>query len=245
MSRLGTEHVTTMSGCERVEIRNDMLSVSPRRRGAAAIALGIVLGLALLLVAVLPAGVALASSSESAQVATDYATARKSSDIEAMLALFADNAVIIDRLGYSHAGRDEIRQVLQISTSRGRGLAVMDQRVSGEHVFWVERAATPMLTLATTVEAVVEGGRITRLVYRTDEEVQTRLPSVGDSIPAPLGMVVSLLLAGLSLTVLCLATRPARAAQPRPGLLGGLQRWSQARRAGWNTFAVWTNRRRP
>ena len=212
-----------------------MPSVSPCRRGAAAITLRSVLVLAWLGVAVLPPGLALAASSEPAQVATAYATARKSGDTEAMLAVFADNAVVIDRLGYSHTGRDEVRRVLQISNSRGRGLAVTDQRVSGEHVFWVEPTATPMLTLATSVEAVVEGGRITRLVYRTDEEVQARPPSLGDPLPAPLGMIVSLLLAGVSLTVLCLATRPARAAQPRPGLLGGLRRWSQARRAGCAT----------
>jgi len=98
-------------------------------------------------------------------------------------------------------------------------------------VSWVEPAATPMLTLATVVEAVVQDGRIVRLVYRNDEAVQADQPRAGNLLPALLGMIVPLLVASLSVTVLCLATQTtARAAELRLGLLGDLRRWSAARR---------------
>src|SRR5205814_1255014 len=110
--------------------------------------------LACLAVALLPANPAAAASPDPVDVVIAYETARKSGDIEAVLALFADNAVIVDRLGYSHTGRDEVRRVIQISIGRSRGLGVTDRQMSGEHVSWVEPAATPLLTLATVVDAV-------------------------------------------------------------------------------------------
>jgi len=202
-----------------------------RALGAAAVRAQVVLALAWLAVALWPSGLASAQSSDPSDVVSAYETARRSGDTEAMLAVFADNAVIVDRLGYSHTGPDEVRRILRIDNSRGRGLGVTDRRVSGEHVFWVEPAATPLLTVETTVEAVVVGGRITRLVYRSEQGVQAEPPRVGNLLPAFVGMIVPLLVASLSLTALCCVPRPAaRAAQPGPGLLGGLQRWSHARR---------------
>ena len=57
------------------------------------------MGVAYLAVALLPAALAAAASPDPADIALAYETAHKSGDIEAMLALFADNAVIVDRLG--------------------------------------------------------------------------------------------------------------------------------------------------
>jgi hypothetical protein len=197
-----------------------------------------VLVLTWLAVALLRPGLAAAASADPDGVVIAYATARKSGDTEAMLALFADNAVIIDRLGYPHTGRAEVRRMLQISSSRGRQLGVTDARVSGDHVSWIEPTATPLLNLAAAVEADVEGGRITRLVYRNDATVQADQPRVGDLLPAPLGMIVPLLVAGLSVTALWLGSQPvARAALPRLGLLDDLRRWSHARQAGRKSSA--------
>src|SRR5690349_2475686 len=71
-----------------------------------------VLVLTWLAVTLLAPGLAEAASTDPAGVVMAYATARMSGDTEAMLAVFADNAVIIDRLGYPHTGREEVRRML-------------------------------------------------------------------------------------------------------------------------------------
>ncbi len=190
-----------------------------------------VMVLSWLAVALLPAGLAAAASSDPADVVIAYDTAHKSGDIEAMLALFGDDAVIVDRLGYVHQGRDEARRVIQISIGRSRGLGVTHRQVSGEHVSWIEPSATPLLTFETVVDAVVQDGRIVRLVYRNDQAVRADQPRPGNLLPALVGMIAPLLVASLSVTVLCLATHTtARAAGFAQGCRGDLGGWSAARR---------------
>src|SRR5437764_9488426 len=121
---------------------------------------------ALFVLALLAPGLAAAQGADPDTVARAYESARTSGDLDALVSVFAADAVVTDRLGHEHAGTDEIRRMLQLATSRGRALSITERMVSGDHVFWVEQAATPDLNFAFGVEAVIKGGRITSLVYR-------------------------------------------------------------------------------
>jgi hypothetical protein len=163
-----------------------------------------------------------------------YEAARESGDADALTRVFADDAVIVDRLGHVHSGRDELRRLLQISSSRGRALAVTERHQNGNHVFWLEPAATPDSNIVVNVEAVIERGRISLLVYRGGEAAlpgQAQLDR--NELPALLRLALPLLLVSVTLTGMCLWTRPwAVVAPPRPALLADLRRWTQTRRTG-------------
>lgn len=161
-----------------------------------------------------------------------YEGARKSGDTDALTRVFADDAVIVDRLGHVHSGTDELRRLLQISSSRGRALAVTERQQNGNHVFWLEPAATPDSNIAMNVEAVIERGRISLLVYRGGEVALPGQPELArNQLPALLGLALPLLLVSVTLTGMCLWTRPVAAvAQPRPALLADLRRWTETRR---------------
>jgi ketosteroid isomerase-like protein len=190
------------------------------------------LGAALLVLASLLPGLAVAQDAGPDTVARAYESARRSSDLDALLALFADDAVITDRLGYKHAGTAEIRRLLQIASSRGQALAITERRVSGDHVSWVEQAATPDLNFAFAVDAIVQGGRIRSLVYRDygPAGLGAEPSVVGTLVPAPLGLVVPLLVLTVA-TIILSVPHPGAASRSRgrTALLAGLRQWQQTR----------------
>ena len=148
--------------------------------------------------------------------------------------MFAADAVVTDRLGHEHAGTDEIRRLLHIATSRGRALAITERTVSGDHVYWVEQAATPDLNFAFGVEAVVKDGRIMSLAYhdRGPQVLSTEQPTPGTPVPSSLGLALPLLV--LLIAVMILSLQPSRAASTSRGrtvLLARLRQWRLARRS--------------
>ena len=174
------------------------------------------------------------NSINAVDVVDAYEAARKSGDADALTRVFADDAVVVDRLGHAHSGTDELRRVLQISSSRGRALAFTERHQSGNHVFWLEPAATPDSNLVMNVEAVVERGRIRLLVYRGSEAALPGQPQLArNQLPALLGLALPLLLVSVTLAGMSLLTRPvAVATRPRPALLADMRRWTQTRRTG-------------
>jgi hypothetical protein len=183
--------------------------------------------MALLLLRLAPA-----DGADPATVASAYEAARGLGDTDALLGLFAADAVITDPLGHSHTGHDEIRRLLQIASSRGRALPIAERLVRGNHVSWVEPTATPNLNFALHVEAVVQGGRITSLAYRGGDLSQAEPPAVaGSLLPAPLGLAAALMAMTVGMMLLGLVRpRAATDRRSRQALLGALRRWSEARR---------------
>jgi hypothetical protein len=188
----------------------------------------------LLVLAVLLPGLAAAQSADPDAVVRAYASARTSGDRDALLALFADDAVVTDRLGQRHAGRDEIRRLVHLASGRGQGLAITERRVNGDHVSWVEQAATPDQNFAFAVDAIVQGGQIRSLVFEDYEsEPHGAEPlTAGTVLPPALGLALPLLLL-LLVTAIALSASPTAAAttsRDRPVLLASLRQWRQARR---------------
>ena len=187
----------------------------------------------LLVLALLLPGLATAQGADPDTVARAYEAARTTGDPDALLVLFADDAVVTDRLGHRHAGTAEIRRLLHLASSRGQALAITERRVSGDHVSWVEQAATPDLNFAFTVDAVVQGGRIRSLVYRDygPEVLGAEERVAGTLLPAPLGLALALLVLTVAAIVLSVP-RPGAAttSRGRTVLLASLRQWQQARR---------------
>jgi hypothetical protein len=194
---------------------------------------GSVVCVVLFILAWLRPGIAAGQSSDPDAVARAYETARTRGDPDALLALFADDAVVTDRLGHRHASMAEIRRLLQLATSRGQALAITERRVTGDHVSWVEQAATPDLNFAFAVDAVVQGGRIRSLVYRdyAPNALGAEPLAAGTPLPPSLWLALPLLVLagaaiGLSISIPVATTRTRH----RPMLLASLRRWQQGRR---------------
>jgi ketosteroid isomerase-like protein len=169
-----------------------------------------------LVLALLVPGLAAAQGADPDTVARAYEAARTSGDLDALMSVFADDATVTYRLGYKHAGTDEIRRLLHLATSRGRALAITERLVSGDHVFWVEQEAKPDLNFAFAVEAVVKGGRITSLEYRDGgpQELGAEQPAPGTLLPPSLGLALPLLV--LMVAVMILSAQPVTGGRRRP-----------------------------
>jgi ketosteroid isomerase-like protein len=168
-----------------------------------------------------------------AAVVDAYQAARARGDVDALAALFSDDAVVTDPFGSAHSGKAEVRQWLATVAARPRTVGVERASVSTDRASWFEQVGTGTGSpgFAVTAEAVLAGGRIASLVYRRAEPTQepaqpadTRTP-----FPAPLGLAAVLL-------VLALAVAASRALHPpevssREGmLLADLQKWAEHRR---------------
>jgi hypothetical protein len=186
-----------------------------------------------LALALLVPSVVAAQAADPDSVARAYDAARTSGDLDALVSVFADDAIVTDRLGYKQAGTDEIRRTLQMATSRGRALSITERTVSGDHVYWVEQAATPDQNFAFGVEAVVKDGRITSLAYhdRGAQALSTEQPTPGTPLPPSLGLALPLFV--LLIAVMILSLQPSRAATTSRGrtlLLARLRQRRLARR---------------
>lgn len=192
------------------------------------------------------------ATADPASVIAAYEMARNRHDVDAALALFADDASISQR-NTSFSGKDEIRRYLEGTATRSRFVVVSDRRASGNRVVWTERAggfngeqgirppqgfngapgfgAVPAFSI--TVEAVVQDGKIRAISYipaggpsRSDTSLDGRA-----QLPAAIGLgAVLIVLFGL-LAGLSTGQRPtrARASTLRGRLLQDLHLWSAAR----------------
>jgi hypothetical protein len=188
---------------------------------------------ALLALGLLVPAVAAAQGADADTVARAYEAARARGDLDALVSVFGDDATVTDRLGHKHAGRDEIQRLLHLATSRGRALAITERTVSGDHVFWVEQAATPDRNFAFIVEAVVKDGHITSLEYRDrgPQVVSAEQTPSGSLLPSSLGLALPLFVLVVVVTILSRQTSHApTTSRSRTALLVGLRKWRLERR---------------
>jgi hypothetical protein len=192
--------------------------------------------LLLVVVAVLVPRAALAQTDASSSLVDSFEAARNQHDIEGALSLFTDDAVVTDRSGHNHIGKDQIRQYLLLTSMRGHSVPSDVHQVGTNQVAWTERLTTQVSNLEFGVEARLQDGKIKALVYDGGPN-SGRLEPLTDtsgSLPALLGMaVVALVLwagvAGVSVG-LPLPRRALAASSLRGRLVPALQTWTTTRR---------------
>jgi predicted ester cyclase/ketosteroid isomerase-like protein len=124
-----------------------------------------------------------AQAQDPGAVVQAFETAARAGDLDRALSLLAENAVVTGISGRAYTGREEIRARLIDARAHGEYLmegpgprTVTANRVVWSQYFFAEDlrdlGVAPMLVNA---EAVVEGGRITRLAYRPSAESEQRL----------------------------------------------------------------------
>ena len=119
------------------------------------------------------ATVALAQISNDGETVVDQlAQARTGGDLERAMALFADDAVITIQAGRAtqvFAGREQVRAYLRSVLMPTHVLMRSVYRVDGPFVRWTEREEHTTLTLDATVQATVQSGHISMLLYQQNE----------------------------------------------------------------------------
>jgi hypothetical protein len=193
--------------------------------------------LLLVVVAGLVPVAALAQTDATSSALVDsFEGARNQHDIEGALSLFTDDAVVRDRTGHEHVGKDQIRQYLLLTSLRGRAVPSDVHQVGTNQVAWTERLTTQVSNLEFGVEAQVQDGKIKALIYDGGPN-SGRLEPLTDtsgSLPALLGMaavalVLSAAVAGVSVG-LPLPRRALAASSLRGRLVPALQTWTTTRR---------------
>ncbi len=179
---------------------------------------------------------ALAQTDPSGSLVDNFEAARNRHDVEGALLLFTDDAVIRDRSGHEHAGKDQIRQYLLLTSTRGRSVPIDVHQVGTNQIAWTERITTQVSNLEFVVEAQVQDGKIKALVYDGGPG-SGRLEPLTDtsgSLPALFGMAAVALVLSAGVTGVSLGLplpRRALAASSLQGrLVPGLQSWTASRR---------------
>jgi hypothetical protein len=175
----------------------------------------------------------LSASADGGALATvdAYETARTRGDVDRVLALFANDAVIVDAAGGTHQGSGQIRRFLQHSPHPDWSAIVMNPRVSGERVLWQERVGVRGTARTLSVEAVVRAGTIVALAYGGRELPASNVPSKD---PAPtlspmLGLTAVFLTMAFTLGVVGRSV-PRRGNSACAGrLLADLRHWTRDR----------------
>jgi ketosteroid isomerase-like protein len=168
-------------------------------------------------------------------VVNGFEQARNQRDVDATLALFADDATLTDRTQRVYRGRDEIRGYFQQLAARGRGLtlATVNVRVNGQQVSWTERPPTQNGGgFEIGVDAVIRDGKIRSMVYTSSTALAAqRLDPNQDgrsSFPALIGLVAVLLTLAGAAAVLSAAGNgpiPGRESHLRGRLVAELATW--------------------
>jgi hypothetical protein len=199
------------------------------------------------------------TSADPTSVITDYETARNRRDIDGALSFFADDATVTSRattftgkdeirkyieaiaprsqflsVSDRHAGGNHVIWTERITgMGSGQGIGSQGYGVRSQ----VPSPAMGLPGLAgglVSVDAVVEDGKIRSLTYVPGTQAQLRFdPSLDGQglLPATagLGIVVSVLAAGLVLAWVGIGRSTTAASSLRGRLLSGLQGWAAAR----------------
>jgi hypothetical protein len=190
--------------------------------------------LCVLLTLAAPCWTAWAQADANPSLVDSFEAARSRRDVEAAVALFTDDAVIRDRSGREHVGKEQIRQFMLLTASRGRTLPVAVHAIGNNRIAWTERITTQVSTLEFNVEAVVQDGRIKALIYG-DGVGSGRVEPLTDtsgSLPALLGVgtVALVLSASVAVVSLGLPRRELAGSALEGHLVTGLQQWAATRR---------------
>jgi hypothetical protein len=152
-------------------------------------------------------------------------------DIDAALALFADDAVVTlqDARARSLNGRPQIREFLQDATLKAAPQPTSSRQQDGNTVRWSERTEGQIISVSdVTVQAVVHNGKIQSLVYRPGRMVRAQgdRPAAAGT-PESAGMALAaVVLLGLGLLSLATVRSRARSGSYLRGrLLSDLRHW--------------------
>jgi hypothetical protein len=101
-----------------------------------------------------------------------FERARAAGDVNAAINQFADDAVVTIQAGRAtqvFAGRDQIRAYLLNTAVPARALMRSAYRVDGPFVRWTERDEDAAKTVDSVVQATVQSGRISTLLFQQSE----------------------------------------------------------------------------
>jgi hypothetical protein len=166
-----------------------------------------------------------------AAVIDTYESARNRGDMNTVVALFADDAVVVDEAGTLHRGRQTIRLLLQPGINPDWAASITDLTVIQDYVFWTERVGVHGTARTLSVTAIVRDGSIKVLAYGGAQSSPTVSSSTEAApvLPAAVGLVGVLLAAIGSLGIITVSrVRPAHTPL-RGSLFAQLRQWSEGR----------------
>jgi hypothetical protein len=175
-----------------------------------------------------------AQADAAGSIVDNYEAARSRRDIEAVLAFFTDDAIVRDRSGREHVGKDQVRQFLMLTASRGRTSANGVHDLGPNRVGWAERVTTQISNLEFNVEAVIQDGKFKALIYGEGSQAGRVEPLTDTSGALPayfgLGAIAVVVSAGLAMVSVGLPRRPLVPSALQGQLVTGLHEWTATRR---------------
>jgi hypothetical protein len=175
-----------------------------------------------------------------AAVVDSFERARAAGDVNAAIGQFADDAVVTVQAGRStqvFAGRDQIRAYLLNMAMPSRALMRSAYRIDGPFVRWTERDEDATKTVDAVVQATVQAGRISTLLFQQSEPFGSSMATaattrVAAEAPhqAP-SLAWAAALGSAFMLVVGFFFRPRRR-RPTASVLGGRMLWAM-RQASW------------
>jgi hypothetical protein len=164
-------------------------------------------------------------------VVDSYERAWGHQDFEGALVFLAENAVVTlpEPGARSMTNRQQIREYLQNAGLKAAPVVTMAREVDANTVTWSERIQGQVLSATElTVQAVVEDGKITSLVYRSGRMPRGPGGSAGSaSLEAAGAVLVALLMLGLGLVSLASVRSHVRSGSNLRGrLISDLRVWT-------------------
>jgi hypothetical protein len=174
---------------------------------------------------------AAAQSASPSALVDGYERAWGHQDVDAALALLADNAVVTvqDPTTRSMTSHQQIREFLQNAGLRRAPSLTTARQVDTNTVVWSERIESPTLNAnELTVQAVVEDGKIQSLVYRSGHLIRGAGSPADTATPESAAAVLAaLLLFGCGLLSLAgVRSRVRSGSNLRGRLMADLRLWS-------------------
>ena len=183
---------------------------------------------ALVVAVVVPNSSAEAQQRDPAAVVDAYESARDRGEMDAVIALFADDAVVVDSAGVSHRGRRQIRLLLQPGANPDWSVVVSGRTINGDYVFWTERVGVRGTARSLSVAAIVRDGAIKALAYGGRDVPLADTPS-GDSAHSYSGLAGVLLAILGSFGIVAMASSHPGDTALTGSLLPHLRQWSEGR----------------
>lgn len=174
---------------------------------------------------------AAAQQGDPAGVISAYESARNRGDMNTVVGLFADDAVVIDEAGTVHRGPQQIGLLLKPGISPDWAADPSNCSISGDHIFCTERVGVHGTARFLNLAAIVNDGSIQAMSYGGRE----LLPAEASNQDGAPVVPAAFALAGFLLAVLCtidigaVLTPHGRRSALRGSLLAHLQRWCEDR----------------
>ena len=186
---------------------------------------------ALFVAVVVPTSSVGAQRDDSAAVIDAYESARNRGDMDTVVALFADDAVVVDSQGTTHRGSQQIRLLLRPGVNPDWAAEVTDCTIDGDYIFWTERVGVHGTARSLSVAAIVRGGSIKALAYGGRESLLSDASSAvaAPVLPAPYGLAGVLFAILSSLGVIIVSTSHPGHTALRGSMLAHLRQWSERR----------------